>query len=143
MRKVNLAMLFALGLLMTPLNLSDHVSAESSSIQHISRPSNNAIEIRDVRLKTIDKGKRSERYEVQMTIHNIDENWSAAEVCIHVRFRDPGKKVVDAHQTACLQNLKPLEQRQFIVSYAGSFPRYASKVIPEPQVASVKWAPND
>jgi hypothetical protein len=67
-----------------------------------------AIEIRDVSLHHIGNGQSGERYEVQMSIHNTDANWSATEICVHVRFRDPAKKLVDAHQTACLQNLNPL-----------------------------------
>ena len=143
MRKVNLPMLCSLWLLMTLFILSYHASAESpTTIQQMPRPSNNAIEIRDTRLNHIDNTKNGERYEVQMNIRNSEENGSATEVCVHVRFRDPAKKLVDAHQTTCLQNLKPLEQRRFTVTYAGSFPRFVSKVIPEPQVASVKWVPN-
>ena len=143
MCKVGLLILCGLAFLIMPFNLSDCATAESASIQQTSRPSNNVIEIRDVTLNNIDKGKRSERYEVQMSIRNSDENWRAAEVCVHIRLRDPAKKVFDAHQTACLQNLKPLEERRFVVTYAGSFPRSVSKVISESQVSAVKWTPNE
>ena len=143
MCKVGLLILCGLAFLMTLFNLSDYATAESASTQQIRRPSNNVIEIRNVTLNNIDKGKRSERYEVQMSIRNSDENWRAAEVCVHIRLRDPAKKVVDAHQTACLQNLKPLEERRFVVTYAGSFPRFVSEVISESQVSAVKWTPNE
>jgi hypothetical protein len=141
---MRILILCSLGLLMIPFILTDHASTEPSTGRlHMKRPSRDAIEIRDVSLHHIANGQSGERYQVQMSIHNSDANWSATEICVHVRFRDPAKKLVDAHQTACLQNLNPLEQRRFMLIYGGSFPRSVSQVIPELQVSSVKWALSD
>ena len=62
------------------------------------------------------------------------------EICVHVRFHDAEKKLIAAHQTNCFRNLNPSEQRQFVVTYVGSFPRYVSEVIADPHISSVKWA---
>jgi hypothetical protein len=144
MREVNLPMLCSLGLLMTLFNLSDHASAEfSTGMQHIGRPSTGAIVIRDVKMNHINNAKGGTRYQAQMRIRNNDANWIAVEACIHVRFRDAEKKSVDTHQTACLRNLTPLDERELVVTYPGYLPPHVSELVPEARVDSIKWAPKD
>ena len=136
---VNLRLISSFSLLIM-LDLAGYAGAESSTIPQAEKhPSIDAIHIQHVKLTHIDEAKQGERYEAHMEIYNSNPNWTAVEICVHVRFHDAKKKLIAAHQTNCLRNLDPSEQRQFVVTYAGLFPRYVSDVIADPHISSVKW----
>jgi hypothetical protein len=78
-------------------------------------------------------------YQADMRLMNEDADWTAAEVCVEVRFRDPAKIFIDVQQARCLEGLKSMEDRAFTVVYIGTIPARVSPIEADVHVSSVKW----
>jgi hypothetical protein len=107
----------------------------------IDPPSDDVITVHDVKATPNYNGVLGiATYQADMRLVNEDADWTAEKLCIEVRFRDPAKIFIDASQTACLDGLKPLDQRPFTVVYIGTIPAKISPVQAEARVLTVKWA---
>lgn len=103
-------------------------------------PSDSAITIRDVKAIPNFNGILGiAHYQATMQLENGDADWTAEKVCVDVRFRDVTLVFLDVHQTGCLDGLKPLDARTFIVSYTGIMPPRVFPIEAEARVAFVKW----
>lgn len=106
----------------------------------IDPPSYDMITIHDVKATPNYNGALGTAvYQADMRLMNEDADWTAAEVCVEVRFRDPAKIFIDVQQARCLEGLKSLEDRAFTVVYIGTIPAKASPVEADVHVSSVKW----
>jgi hypothetical protein len=79
-------------------------------------------------------------YQATMLLENGDSEWTAERVCINVRFRDVNLIFLDVQQVGCLEGLKPLDTRQFTVTYTGMIPPRLFPILAEAKVDYVKWA---
>src|SRR5207245_9589024 len=68
-----------------------------------------------------------------------DTEWTAERVCINVRLRDVTMIFLDVQQVSCMEGLKPLETRQFTVTYTGMIPPRLFPIQGEAKVDYVKW----
>lgn len=78
-------------------------------------------------------------YRATLEVENEDGVWTAEKVCLDVRFRDRSAIFVDVHQVGCLEELKPLTQREFTVTYTGMMPPRVFPIKAEAVVEFVKW----
>src|SRR5437660_2390076 len=78
-------------------------------------------------------------YQAKMLLENGDSEWTAERVCINVRFRDVNMIFLDVHQVGCLEGLRPLDTRQFTVTYTGMIPPRLFPIRAEATVDYVKW----
>jgi hypothetical protein len=78
-------------------------------------------------------------YQATMLLENGDSEWTAERVCINVRFRDINLIFLDVQQVGCLEGLKPLDTRQFTVTYTGMIPPRLFPIRAEAKVDYVKW----
>ena len=106
----------------------------------IDPPSYNMVTVHDVKATPNYNGAMGTAvYQADMRLTNEDADWTAAEVCVEVRFRDPAKIFIDVQQARCLEGLKSMEDRAFTVVYIGTIPAKASPIEAEVHVSSVKW----
>ena len=106
----------------------------------IDPPSYDMITIHDVKATPNYNGALGTAvYQADMRLMNEDPDWTAAEVCVEVHFRDPPKIFIDVQQARCLEGLKSLEDRAFTVVYIGTIPAKVSPVEADVRVSSVKW----
>ena len=78
-------------------------------------------------------------YQAKMLLENGDSEWTAERVCINVRFRDINLIFLDVQQVGCLEGLKPLDTREFTVTYTGMIPPRLFPIRAEATVDYVKW----
>src|SRR3989454_10068934 len=78
-------------------------------------------------------------FQATMLLENGDTEWTAERVCINVRFRDVTLIFLDVQQVSCMEGLKPLETRQFTVTYTGMIPPRLFPIQGEAKVDYVKW----
>src|SRR2546426_4422195 len=78
-------------------------------------------------------------YQAKMLLENGDSEWTAERVCINVRFRDINLIFLDVQQVGCLEGLKPLDTREFTVTYTGMIPPRLFPIRAEAKVDYVKW----
>jgi hypothetical protein len=103
-------------------------------------PRDDAILIHDVKaIPNYNNALGTAKYQADMRVTNADAEWTAAQVCVKVRFRDTAKTSIDVHQTSCFDDLKPFDDRPFTVVHTGRLPSKPSAVVAEVQVSSVKW----
>ena len=108
--------------------------------RRIDPPSDVAITIRDVKATSnFNSGLGLAQFQATMALENGDTEWTAAKVCVTVRFRDAGAIFVDVNQIGCLEGLKPLDTRSFIVTYTGLIPPRLFPIQAEAVVDYVKW----
>ena len=106
----------------------------------IDPPSYDLVTIHDVKATPNYNGALGTAvYQADMRLVNEDADWTAAEVCVEVRFRDPAKIFIDVQQARCLEGLKSLEDRAFTVVYIGTIPARVSPIEADVHVSSVKW----
>ena len=103
-------------------------------------PGDDAISIRDVKaVPNYNSTLGRAHYQADMRLMNGDPDWTAAQVCVDVHFRDRAKVFIDVHQKGCLEGLKPLDDRTLTVVYTGTIPPRLSPIEAEARVSSVKW----
>jgi hypothetical protein len=103
-------------------------------------PADDAIYIRDIKaVPNYNSTLGTANYQADMRLMNGDPDWTAAQVCIDVHFRDRAKIFIDVHQKGCLEGLKPLDDRTLTVIYKGTIPPRLSPIEAEARVSSVKW----
>jgi hypothetical protein len=108
--------------------------------RQIDPPADDAIYIRDVKaVPNYNSTLGTAHYQANMRLMNGDPDWTAAQVCIDVHFRDRAKIFIDVHQKGCLEDLKPLDDRALTVIYRGTIPPRLSPIEAEARVSSVKW----
>jgi hypothetical protein len=108
--------------------------------RQIDPPADDAIYIRDVKaVPNYNSTLGTANYQADMRLMNGDPDWTAAQVCIDVHFRDRAKIFIDVHQKGCLEDLKPLDDRMLTVIYRGTIPPRLSPIEAEAHVSSVKW----
>jgi hypothetical protein len=108
--------------------------------RRIDPPSDSAISIRDITaVPNFSSLLGIANYQASMRLLNEDSDWTAEKVCIDVRFRDVGMVFVDVHQIGCADNLKPLDDRTFTVTYTGMIPPRLFPIQAEAEVSFVKW----
>jgi hypothetical protein len=78
-------------------------------------------------------------YQATMILENGDSEWTAERVCINVRFRDVSFIFLDVQQVGCMEGLKPLDNRSFMVTYTGMIPPRLFPITAEAKVDYVKW----
>lgn len=103
-------------------------------------PRDDAIIIHDIKaVPNYNNSMGTARYQADMHVTNADGDWTAAQVCVNVRFRDTAKTSIDVQQSSCLEDLKPFDDRPFTVVYSGKLPSRPAAVVAEVRVSSVKW----
>jgi hypothetical protein len=108
--------------------------------RQIDPPTDDAISIRDIKaVPNYNSTLGTANYQANMRLMNGDPDWTAAQVCIDVHFRDRAKIFIDVHQKGCLEDLKPLDDRMLTVIYTGTIPPRLSPIEAEARISSVKW----
>lgn len=79
------------------------------------------------------------QFQATMVLANGDTEWTAAKVCVAVRFRDAGAIFLDVNQVGCMEGLKPLDTRSFTVTYTGLMPPRLFPIQAEAVMEYVKW----
>jgi len=103
-------------------------------------PSDAIITIRDVKaVPNFNSLLGIANFQATMLLENGDTEWTAERVCINVRFRDVTLIFLDVQQVSCMEGLKPLETRQFTVTYTGMIPPRLFPIQGEAKVDYVKW----
>lgn len=78
-------------------------------------------------------------YQATMSLENVDSTWTAAKVCVDVRFHDVNRLFVDVHQIGCLEDLQPFVPKTLTVTYTGIVPPRLVPIEAEAEVDYVKW----
>jgi len=108
--------------------------------RRIDPPSDAIITIRDLKaIPNFNSLLGIANYQASMLLENGDSDWTAERVCINVRFRDVTLIFLDVQQVGCMEGLKPLETRQFTVTYTGMIPPRLFPIQGEAKVDYVKW----
>ena len=108
--------------------------------RRIDPPSDAIITIRDLTaIPNFNSLLGIANYQAKMLLENGDSDWTAERVCINVRFRDVTLIFLDVQQVGCLEGLKPLDTREFTVTYTGMIPPRLFPVRAEAKVDYVKW----
>ena len=108
--------------------------------RRIDPPSDTAITISDVKATpNFNSLFGIASYQATMVLGNGDTEWTAEKVCITVRFRDISLVFVDVNQVGCMEGLKPLDTRAFMVTYTGMVPPRLFPITAEAKVDYVKW----
>ena len=108
--------------------------------RRIDPPSDAIITIRDVKaVPNFNSLLGIANFQATMLLENGDTEWTAERVCINVRFRDINMIFVDVQQVGCLEELKPMDSRQFTVTYTGMIPPRLFPIQGEAKVDYVKW----
>ena len=82
-------------------------------------PADDAISVRDIKaVPNYNSTLGTANYQANMRLMNGDPDWTAAQVCIDVHFRDRAKIFIDVHQKGCLEGLKPLDDRTTFIREA-------------------------
>lgn len=79
------------------------------------------------------------QFQATMVLENGDTEWTAEKICVTVRFRDVSLVFVDVNQIGCMEGLKPLDSRSFMVNYTGTIPPKRFPITAEAKVDYVKW----
>ena len=79
------------------------------------------------------------QFQATMVLENGDTEWTAEKICVTVRFRDISLVFVDVNQVGCMEGLKPLDSRSFMVNYTGMIPPKLFPILAEAKVDYVKW----
>jgi len=108
--------------------------------RRIDPPSDAIITIRDLKaVPNFNSLLGIANFQATMLLENGDTEWTAERVCINVRFRDINMIFVDVQQVGCLEELKPMDSRQFTVTYTGMIPPRLFPIRAEAKVDYVKW----
>ena len=108
--------------------------------RRIDPPSDAIITIRDLKaVPNFNSLLGIANFQATMLLENGDTEWTAERVCINVRFRDVTLIFLDVQQVSCMEGLKPLETRQFTVTYTGMIPPRLFPIQGEAKVDYVKW----
>src|SRR2546422_3606653 len=108
--------------------------------RRIDPPSDAIITIRDLTaIPNFNSLLGIANYQATMLLENGDTEWTAERGCINVRFRDISMIFLDVQQVGCLDGLKPLDSRQFTVTYTGMIPPRLFPIRAEAKVDYVKW----
>lgn len=108
--------------------------------RRIDPPSDAIITIRDLTaIPNFNSLLGIANYQAKMLLENGDSEWTAERVCINVRFRDISLIFLDVQQVGCLEGLKPLDTREFTVTYTGMIPPRLFPIRAEAKVDYVKW----
>ncbi|OLB27433.1 MAG: hypothetical protein AUH95_00240 [Nitrospirae bacterium 13_2_20CM_2_63_8] len=108
--------------------------------RRIDPPSDAIITIRDLKaVPNFNSLLGIANFQATMLLENGDTEWTAERVCINVRFRDISMIFLDVQQVGCLEELKPLDSRQFTVTYTGMIPPRLFPIRAEAKVDYVKW----
>src|SRR5438128_11342114 len=108
--------------------------------RRIDPPSDAIITIRDLKaVPNFNSLLGIANVQATMLLQNGDTEWTAERVCINVRFRDISMIFLDVQQVGCLDELKPLDSRQFTVTYTGMIPPRLFPIRAEAKVDYVKW----
>jgi|GEM_PF-401790 len=108
--------------------------------RRIDPPSDASITILDVKATpTFNSGLGIAQFQATLAMANNDTEWTAAKVCVAVRFRDLGGIFVDVTQIGCTEGLKPLDTRSVTVTYIGLIPPRLFPIKAEAVVEYVKW----
>src|SRR5437660_11943184 len=108
--------------------------------RRIDPPSDAIITIRDLKaVPNFNSLLGIANFQATMLLENGDTEWTAERVCINVRFRDINMIFLDVQQVGCLEELKPLDSRQFTVTYTGMIPPRLFPIRAEAKVDYVKW----
>ena len=108
--------------------------------RRIDPPSDAIITIRDLKaVPNFNSLLGIANFQATMLLENGDTEWTAERVCINVRFRDINMIFLDVQQVGCLEELKPLDSRQFTVTYTGMIPPRLFPIQGEAKVDYVKW----
>ncbi len=108
--------------------------------RRIDPPNDAVITIRDITaIPNFNSLLGIANYQAKMLLENGDSEWTAERVCINVRFRDINLIFLDVQQVGCLEGLKPLDTREFTVTYTGMVPPRLFPIRAEAKVDYVKW----
>src|SRR2546422_11148435 len=108
--------------------------------RRIDPPNDAVITIRDLKaIPNFNSLLGIANYQAKMLLENGDSEWTAERVCINVRFRDINLIFLDVQRSGCLDELKPLDSRQFTVTYTGMIPPRLFPIRAEAKVDYVKW----
>lgn len=108
--------------------------------RRIDPPADTIITISDVKaMPSFNSILGIAQFQATMVLENGDSEWTAEKVCIAVRFRDVSMVFVDVNQVGCMEDLKPLDSRSFMVNYTGMIPPRLFPITAEARVDYVKW----